>query len=334
MKKVLLIVLVALLLPQAAWARGGKHGALAVDSSRGFIYGFSYDYSTQQGANQRALWECRKRGGRNCRLVLVIQGRYRCGAYRMSADGRAWGWARANDRRTANNLAYRQCRRHSRGVACNRYAWACNSSSGSVRPQPHPLPQALPPLSRLRWSIQHFYNNNSVMAGKFRMVRITRFRYVRSGSIVRAHVRYRYVPRAGYRASAGYDQRVFTARIVRGGYRVLGMGGYNSARFASSAPRPRPQPQALPPFSRLRGAIHYYYNNRGEWAGKFRMVQITRFRVVRTGRDFVRAHVRYRYAPVAGYSRRGGYDQRVFTARIVGGTYRIVRMGPYNSARF
>ena len=46
-----------------------KFGALAIDRSNGFYYGFSYDYPTLPEAEKKATDECNKKGG-DCSVVL------------------------------------------------------------------------------------------------------------------------------------------------------------------------------------------------------------------------------------------------------------------------
>src|SRR5690606_21445100 len=51
-----------------------KFGALAIDRSNGFYYGFSYDYPTLAEAETKAADECRKKGG-DCSVVLSFSGK-------------------------------------------------------------------------------------------------------------------------------------------------------------------------------------------------------------------------------------------------------------------
>lgn len=82
-----------------------KFGALAIDKSNGFYYGFSYDYSSLSQAEQKATEECIKKGG-NCSVVLSFSGNG-CLAYRtMAGDtGNAYGWGVANTKEEADAVA-------------------------------------------------------------------------------------------------------------------------------------------------------------------------------------------------------------------------------------
>lgn len=95
-------------------------GALAVGACG--AYGFSYDYTTMDGAVDRALDECR---GRNCRIVARL--RNFCAAF--SIDDRnpcgSWGWASRRDLAAAQRTAIRECHSHG-GRDCVVRAWVCD----------------------------------------------------------------------------------------------------------------------------------------------------------------------------------------------------------------
>lgn len=108
-----------------------KFGALAVDKNNGFYYGWSYDYEDQKGAEQKALEECKKKGG-NCSIVLSFSGAG-CAAYRTlkQGTGTAYGWGLANTKTEADAIAIAECKKRSGGKMPTNYVWACNSTTSS-----------------------------------------------------------------------------------------------------------------------------------------------------------------------------------------------------------
>jgi Fibrobacter succinogenes major domain (Fib_succ_major). len=105
-----------------------KFGALAIDRSNGFYYGWSADQPSLGAAEQRALEECNKRGG-NCSVVLTYSGTG-CAVYR-TIDGKvgtAFGWAVAKTKEAADALATSECLKRSNGQPATNYVWSCNSS--------------------------------------------------------------------------------------------------------------------------------------------------------------------------------------------------------------
>ena len=104
------------------------HAALAVDKSDGFYYGFSYDHPSLQTAEQRALDECTKRGGK-CSVVLSWTGTG-CGAYRTvsSKVGYAYGWGIAPTKEAADAIATAEATKRSNRQPVPNFAFACNSA--------------------------------------------------------------------------------------------------------------------------------------------------------------------------------------------------------------
>ena len=123
-------------------------GALAIDRSNGFYYGFSFDYGTRSEAEARALAECEKKGG-NCTIVLVFQGEA-CAAYRTvsTAEGTAYGWGIASTKEEADQIAYRECLRRSNGAIPQNFVWACNSKSAEKARTIYEAGDALPSVTR------------------------------------------------------------------------------------------------------------------------------------------------------------------------------------------
>ena len=92
-----------------------------------------------------------------------------------------------------------------------------------------------------------------------------------------------------------------------------------------------------PSRSALESQIIDFYNNRGEWAGVFRIGHIERLRVDSVSGTRAIASVRYRYIPIPGnYKKRTdtGYDQRTFVFNKNGPLWEVVSMGGYMSAQF
>ena len=87
----------------------------------------------------------------------------------------------------------------------------------------------------------------------------------------------------------------------------------------------------------MESAITSFYNNRGEWAGVFRMTSIEKIRLDRISDTQAIAHVRYGYTPIPGnYQNRtdSGYDQRTFVFVKNGPIWEVTSMGGHMSASF
>lgn len=112
-------------------APGSQYGALAVDRSKGFIYGFSNDQVSRSVAVSRAIAECTARGG-NCATVVEFAGRA-CAAYRTLSekDGSAYGWGVNSTREAADTRASQECADYAgAGKVCSNNVWSCNSGEG------------------------------------------------------------------------------------------------------------------------------------------------------------------------------------------------------------
>lgn len=117
----------------AAKPIASKFGALAIDKSNGFYYGWSFDYSTLAEAEKKAIEECNKRGGKGT-IVLSWSGEG-CGVYRTVAGNSvntAFGWGVAKTKEEADVIATRECLKRSNGKDASNYVWACNSTTKSV----------------------------------------------------------------------------------------------------------------------------------------------------------------------------------------------------------
>lgn len=132
MQKLLLAaaaILAGLCAPAGAQAQQAKYGALAVDRSNGFHYGFAYDYPTREEAERRALEEGRRKGG-DVSVVLVWSGSG-CGAYRTVQPGKgdAYGWGVARTRAEAETIAQREADKRAGGQPTPNHVWGCNSNT-------------------------------------------------------------------------------------------------------------------------------------------------------------------------------------------------------------
>lgn len=118
---------------QIGYAQTEKYAALAVDRSNGFYYGFAHDYDNRYDAEQRALSECKKRGG-NCSIVLVYTGGG-CAVYR-TVDGNvgtAYGWGVAKTKQEADAIAIGEAKKRSNGKMPTNHVWACNNSNSPLK---------------------------------------------------------------------------------------------------------------------------------------------------------------------------------------------------------
>lgn len=113
---------------KAAAPKPAKFGALAVDRSQGFVFGWAYDHPTRQAANDFALAECAKRDG-ECAVVVEFAGEG-CASYHTvsESDGTAYGWGTAPTREAAQARSLQECNAFADGRAmCGNHVWACNS---------------------------------------------------------------------------------------------------------------------------------------------------------------------------------------------------------------
>ena len=108
-----------------------KYGALAIDRSNGFYYGFSFDQPSRPEAEKRAIDECTKRGG-SCSIVLTYSGTG-CAAYRTINGnvGTAFGWGLAKTKEEADAIATKECLKRSFGTQPTNFVWSCNSAQAA-----------------------------------------------------------------------------------------------------------------------------------------------------------------------------------------------------------
>ena len=110
----------ALITPLLAPNPGAAEGAIAVGSTGnvakdGIAMGDGFNYSTTQGAIDRALAECRKQGGAaataiaNCMIVGTFKGQCDATALDPASGTPGAGWAIAADQQTAESRAIANC---------------------------------------------------------------------------------------------------------------------------------------------------------------------------------------------------------------------------------
>ncbi|MBI1329154.1 MAG: DUF4189 domain-containing protein [Alphaproteobacteria bacterium] len=105
-------------MPATLYARG----ALAIDSNKGNAYGYSYNYSTQDDADDRALNEC----GDDCTIVMRFANQ--CAAYAadQAYGSTVYGWGKAATKQDAQSIAMNQCAAHG-GSQCMVRVWGCDA---------------------------------------------------------------------------------------------------------------------------------------------------------------------------------------------------------------
>jgi hypothetical protein len=111
-----------------------KYGALAIDRSNGFYFGWAVDCSTLAEAEKNAIEECKKKGGR-CTVVLSFSGTG-CAAYRFITGnvGMGYGWGLAGTKEEADLKAKKECAERSYGLPAPNLVCKCNSiNSGELK---------------------------------------------------------------------------------------------------------------------------------------------------------------------------------------------------------
>jgi len=154
----LILVLIATTTTMAQ-SSSAKYGALAIDRSNGFYYGWSYDQSSLAEAENRAQQECTQRGG-ECSVVLAWSGSG-CGAYRTIDGnvGTAYGWGLAATKEAADAIALRECQQRSNGKPAVNYVWSCNSTTSAPLKELKNDKQAIPAPSPVTTTAPEAYIN-------------------------------------------------------------------------------------------------------------------------------------------------------------------------------
>jgi len=116
--------MVAMLAPLLAVTLGSTaaladyFGAIAFSQDSGSV-GYSYDYGSQYGAQQRALAEC---GNQSCTVVVTFWNA--CGALAIG-NGNGYGVGWAGSRQDAEQIALTNCFQYTDNCANN--TWACTT---------------------------------------------------------------------------------------------------------------------------------------------------------------------------------------------------------------
>jgi hypothetical protein len=113
------LLLTGFLIFSVATAHAGYFGSIAYNERNG-ASGFSYDYSSQRDADQRALAECGKQGS-GCKVVKQFANG--CAAYARGTQG-AFGSGTALTKKAAQNHAVGACKRY--GNSCEVIVYACS----------------------------------------------------------------------------------------------------------------------------------------------------------------------------------------------------------------
>jgi serine/threonine-protein kinase len=102
-----------------AAADAREFGAIAFSSQSG-AHGYSHNYSSRAGAEQRALSGCRN-NGRGCRVVIYFHDA--CGALAVG-DGNGSGYSWGASRREAERRALSNCNGYT--SSCEVVRWICS----------------------------------------------------------------------------------------------------------------------------------------------------------------------------------------------------------------
>jgi Domain of unknown function (DUF4189) len=112
-----------------------KYGALAIDRTNGFYFGWATDCETLAEAQKIAVDACNIKGGK-CTVVLSYSGTG-CAAYRTIAGrnvGLAFGWGLATTKEEADLIAKKEHLIRSYGMAAPNVTYGCNSpNSGTLK---------------------------------------------------------------------------------------------------------------------------------------------------------------------------------------------------------
>ncbi len=121
------LLISGLMLAAAPLAADNFYGAVVYSFESG-KHGASWNYKTEAEANDRAMKECAKKGGKNCQLGVRVSNS--CGAFavaagatKMSSAGSSWGYNTHDD---AKARALKECKKRSKGQTCTVVASTCN----------------------------------------------------------------------------------------------------------------------------------------------------------------------------------------------------------------
>ncbi|MBI1184819.1 DUF4189 domain-containing protein [bacterium] len=103
----------------------GDYASLAIDARNGEFYGWAVNYASYAEADNRALEECRKRGG-NCHVVLNFKGG--SGVYVVEeGNPYLYGWGVGANKTEAENIAMAEARAQGGSKLLVR-VWGCNET--------------------------------------------------------------------------------------------------------------------------------------------------------------------------------------------------------------
>jgi hypothetical protein len=111
-----------------------KFGALSIDRTNGFYFGWASDCQTLAEAEKKAIDDCNKKGGK-CTVVLSFSGTG-CAVYRFITGnvGMGYGWGIANTKEEADIKAIKECAERSYGLPAPNLVYKCNSAnSGELK---------------------------------------------------------------------------------------------------------------------------------------------------------------------------------------------------------
>lgn len=117
------LVLLCLMLSISISSAQDNYGAIYFSQVTG-AQGYSFDYSQQQQAQQRALNECLNAGGTDC--VRATWFKNACGALAVG-NNNGWGAHWGNNRNGAEFNALKTCRQNTGG--CKIVRWVCTAGA-------------------------------------------------------------------------------------------------------------------------------------------------------------------------------------------------------------
>lgn len=102
-----------------------QYGALAIDRSNGYFYGWAVGLDSQEAADARAVEECRRRGGK-CTVVFSWSGVGTACFTSAPGNGSAFGWGLARSQVDAKAIADKECAKRNNGKNCSQFVWGQN----------------------------------------------------------------------------------------------------------------------------------------------------------------------------------------------------------------
>ncbi len=170
-----------------------------------------------------------------------------------------------------------------------------------------------------------FYNTTAEWSGKFVLAKVLQMRVDAASDTQRvANVEYAFEPVRGNPRQNGTDRRTFEFANEGGKWIVKSMGANESASFG-------PEAEGWSDAQAIAAAIAHY-DAKGEWAGKFKLATVRRYRVDRTGPGKKTAYIEYGFEPLPGNKRPAAVDKRAFKFARAGSAWQLQSMGGFMSA--